>query len=623
MSRATPPSKVACACMPPSSRTCVHIEAWPRIPPPSRKGSGHGRRSHARVALYACARLLTVAPATACGARGPVPDRPQPIAYADTLPIPEPPPRAQNEVTRLIRVALAGEVSGALSPRAWLGAAREALNVDRYDDVPNSAWYERRNRSASMTPAEISRGPTTTDGPADGPLTIVAAKVEGISPGFTIEDSRGERYVLKFDPKGFLYLSSAAGVISNRLLYAAGYHVPEDYIFHFTVDRLRVEPGATYEDATFAERPLTLDVAREALTRTDTLPDGRYVAVASKFVPGPPKGPFLFEGTRDDDPNDWYPHEHRRELRGLRVVSSWINHVDMRFMNTLDAYVPPGYLRHYLIDFAATLGSGTIRPHEPREGLEYNLDFWDSIGRLLTLGFYRVGWEAVAWGPIHPTIGWMRGEEFEPQRWKPNWPNEAFNNMTVSDAYWGAKLVGGFDDERIRAAVAAGELPDAPAADTLAALLSARRDAIVEHWYGKVSPVENPLVLATSDGTLAIRLEDVGLRDGPWTYDDTRYEWKFDDPRTGEERRGTEIAGRYEHAVTVMPLGSKLVELEGPTPPLGTRPPAPDDRSTAPRSGYATLEIRIVRAGSGVEPRPARVYLRWTGDGYEVSGLEH
>jgi hypothetical protein len=399
--------------------------------------------------------------------------------------------------------------------------------------------------------------------------------------------------------------------------------VPEDYIFHFRFDRLRVEPGATYEDALLAERPLTLDVAREALTRTDTLPDGRYVAVASKFVPGPPKGPFLFGGTRDDDPNDWYPHEHRRELRGLRVVSSWINHVDMRFMNTLDAYVPPGYLRHYLIDFAATLGSGTIRPHEPREGLEYNLDFWDSLGRLLTLGFYRVGWEGVAWEPIHPTIGWMRGEEFEPQRWKPNWPNEAFNNMTVSDAYWGAKLVGAFDDEGIRAAVAAGELPDPWAADTLAALLSARRAAIVEHWYGKVSPVENPLVLATSDGTLAIRLEDVGLRDGPWTYEDTRYEWKFDDPRTGEGRRGTEIAGRFEHAVTVMPLGSKLVELEGPTPPLGARPPAPDDRSTAPRSGYATLEIRIVRAGSGVEPGPARIYLRWTGDGYEVAGLEH
>jgi len=539
---------------------------------------------------------ICVALATACGARVPVPERPQPIAYADTLPIPEPREREINEVTRLIRVALSGEVAGVLGPRAWLGPEREALNVDRFDDVPNSAWYVRRNRGGSMPPAEVNRGPTTTDGPADGPVTIVAAKVEGISPGFTIEDARGDRYVLKFDPKGFLYLSSAAGVISNRLLHAAGYHVPEDYIFHFTVDRLRVEPGATYEDVNFEERPLTLDVAREALTRTDTLPDGRYVAVASKFVPGVPKGPFLFEGRRDDDPNDWYPHEHRRELRGLRVVSSWINHVDMRFMNTLDAYVPPGYLRHYLIDFAATLGSGTIRPHEPREGLEYNLDFWDSLGRLLTLGFYRVGWEGVDWEPIHPTLGWLRGEGFEPPRWKPNWPNEAFNNMTVPDAYWGAKLVGGFDDERIRAAVAAGELPDPWAADTLTAILATRRDAIVRYWYGKVSPVEGPVVERRGDVSY-LRFTDLGLSDGPWSRAETRYEWRYA-AATGE--RGTSFE--------VTAIGPSGVEIALPA---------------VPGAGAATLEVRIVREGSGVEPRPARVYLRRTGEDFEVAGLEH
>lgn len=534
-----------------------------------------------------------------------MPERPQPIAYADTLPIPEPPEREINEVTRLIRVALSGEVAEALGPRAWLGAEREALNVDRFDDVPNSAWYVRRNRHGSMSTVEVRRGPTTSDGPADGPLTIVAAKVEGISPGFTIEDARGDRYVLKFDPKGFLYLSSAAGVISNRLLHAAGYHVPEDYMFHFRVDRLRVEPGATYEDASSVERPLTLEVAREALTRTDTLPDGRYVAVASKFVPGVPKGPFLFEGTRDDDPNDWYPHEHRRELRGLRVVSSWINHVDMRFMNTLDAYVSPGYLRHYLIDFAATLGSGTIRPHEPREGLEYNLDFWDSLGRLFTLGFYRVGWEGVEWEPIHPTVGWLRGEEFEPWRWKPNWPNKAFSRATDADAYWGAKLVGGFGDEHIRAAVAAGELPDPWAADTLATILSTRRDAIVRHWYGKVSPAENPRV-TDSDGLLAVAFDDIGLRDGPWTPDRSRYGWRFDDPALGIRREGEAPIGRRGHEV--------LVIVEGV---------AGSARGRDASSDLATLDIRIVREGSGVEPRPARIYLRWSGNGYEIVGLEH
>ena len=541
---------------------------------------------------------LFVVAAAACGGRPPLPERPQPIAYADTLPIPEPATWSPIEVAEQIRAATSGEVGDALNPRSIFGPHHEALNVDRLDDVPSSAWYERRNRGGSMTPDEVKRGPTSSEGPADGPLTIISAKVQGISPGFNVEDSLGDRYVVKFDPAGFLYLSSSAGVISNRLLHAAGYHVPEDYIFHFEFDRLRVEEGATYEDATFVERPLTLEVAREALTRTDTLPDGRYVAVASKFVPGPPKGPFSFHGTREDDPNDWYPHEHRRELRGLYVVSAWINHVDMRFMNTLDAYVPPGYLRHYLIDFAASLGSGTIRPHEPREGLEYNFDLWDTMGRLFSLGFHRVGWEDAEWEPIHPTVGWLPGgETFEPAEWKPNWPNRAFNHMTVRDAYWGAKLVGSFTDEQIRAAVAAGGLPDSPAADTLATILSTRRDAIVRHWYAKVSPVEEPVV-ARRGGAAVLRFTDRGACDGPWTLGSSRYTWRYD----GED-------GRREGVGAATPADDCDVEF-----------PLPDLR---PGDGTAELEVRIVRDGGGVEPRPARLYLRRSGDAYDVVGLEH
>ena len=556
--------------------------------------------------LAPVAALLFVA---ACGGRPPAPDRLQPIAYADTLPIPEPAEREVVEVQRLIAVASSGEVGNAIGLRALTGERREALNVDRFDEVVNSAWFEHRNGRERMPPGRVRIGPTTSSGPADGPLTIVAAKVQGISPGYTIRDTRGDRYVLKFDPKGFLYLSSAAGVISNRLLHAAGYHVPEDYIFHFHPDRLRVDPEATVTGDDFIERPLTLQVARDALERTDSLPDGGYVAVASKFVPGIPKGPFFFEGRRDDDPNDHYEHEHRRELRGLKVVSAWLNHVDMRFMNTLDAYVAPGYLRHYLIDFAATLGSGTIRPHEPREGLEYNFDLWDTLGRMVTLGFYRVGWEGVEWSPIHPTIGWMRGEAFEPDRWKPNWPNQAFNNLTTRDGYWGAKLVGSFTDEQIRAAVAAGELPDAWAADSLATILMTRRDAIVEHWYGKVSPVENPHVL-DSDDLVWVAFEDLGVRDGTWSPPDSRYEWRFEDPALDIRREGSWPVGHRGHEILL------IVEDDRPAEGAGRH-------SRAAAADYATLDVRIVREGSGVEPRPARIYLRWSGDRYEVVGLEH
>jgi hypothetical protein len=553
--------------------------------------------------VRAAAVALALTPVGCRGGMVP-PDRPQPIAYADTLPIREPANREASEVARLIPTAVSGEVSDVLGLRSLTGRKREALNVGRFDDVPNSAWFEHRNRGRTMSPEQVRVGPTTSAGPAPGPLTIVAAKVQGVSPGYTVKDSRGDRYVLKFDPVGFLYLSSGAGVISNRLLYAAGYHVPEDYIFRFTTDRLQVDPEATVSGDDFIERPLTLQVARDALSRTDSLPDGSYVAVASKFVPGPPKGPFYFEGTRGDDPNDHYRHEHRRELRGLSVVSAWINHVDMRFMNTLDAFVPPGYLRHYLIDFAATLGSGTLRPHEPREGLEYNFDFWDVMARLFTLGFYRVGWEAIESEPIHPTIGWLSGDSFDPEKWKANWPNAAFNNMTARDAYWGAKLVGAFDEARIRAAVAAGGLPDAEAAEALTRILLTRRAKIVEHWYAKVSPVENPVVVRAAGGFPVLRFEDLGITDGPWNGEGTRYGWSFEDPATGERAAGSDVSEREGNTVDIVLPGSG---------------------SDVSRNNvaYSTVDIVIVRDGAEVEPRPARVYLRWTENGYEIAGLEH
>ncbi|NIW47138.1 MAG: hypothetical protein GWN30_21030, partial [Gammaproteobacteria bacterium] len=60
------------------------------------------------------------------------------------------------------------------------------------------------------------------------------------------------------------------------------------------------------------------------------------------------------KGIRDDDLNDVIPHQHRRELRGLRVVAAWLNHFDTKANNTLDVYVEDGYVRHYLIDFGST-----------------------------------------------------------------------------------------------------------------------------------------------------------------------------------------------------------------------------------------------------------------------------
>ena len=379
--------------------------------------------------------------------------------------------------------------------------------------------------------------------------------------------------------------------------------------------------GATIRGQDFKDRPLTLDVALDVLALTDSLPDGRYLAVTSKFVPGPPKGPFFFDGVREDDPNDHYHHEYRRELRGLYVVSSWINHVDMRWMNTMDAYVPPGYLRHYLIDFAASLGSGTTRPHEPREGMEYNVDLWPSLGRAFTLGFYQVGWENMTWEVIDPTIGWLEGASFDPGGWKPNWPNRAFQLATDRDGYWGAKLVGSFSDEQIRAAVHAGRLPSRRAADTLASILMVRRDLVVSHWYAKVSPLENFEVEAMSavpvaggaQGSFGVRFDDLGIRAGLWTPSDVEYRWKLEHEALDRDWKG--VAGTVD-------VGEPQRVPIGP----GDRDPGrKGGGAMSPEDAVAKLEVRVVRRSTGHVHPPVTVWLEWVADAdsYRVVGLEH
>lgn len=557
----------------------------------------------------------------ACSGRAPVPLRPEPVPYADTLPIEEPPARSPSEAGRLFEISVGEAATRPFDLRRLAGARQEALNVTRYDDVVNSAWFEHRiDGPGGLTPAEVARGPADTPPADSGALTVVAGKSEGISPGFTVRDAAGHRYLFKFDPRGHLHLASSADVITSRLLWAAGYHVPEEYKVVFDPDRLVIGEGA---EVTLGgvDRPMEPAHVREILARTDSLPDGRYLALASRFVPGTPKGPFLFSGTRDTDPNDHYRHEHRRELRGLHVISAWLNHVDVRFANTLDAYVEPGYLRHYLIDMAASLGSGTIRAHRPREGAEHNFDFWPSLARLVTLGFYRVGWEGRDPEPLHPAVGWMRVEGFEPGGWKANWPNPAFWNMTPRDAYWAAKLVAAFRPAHLRAAVEAGRLPDAAATDTLVAALRHRRDRTVEHWFRAVTPLEEPELRSTGgEGgrRLELTFRDLALEEGVAEASGTRYRWRFRHPGLGREARGTGPAAdaRRQTLAVALPPGRESAGQVG-----GGKGGV--DAALRRADPVARIEVTAVRAaGAG---RAAVVHLLWRGPeaGYEVAGLEH
>ena len=70
---------------------------------------------------------------------------------------------------------------------------------------------------------------------------------------------------------------------------------------------------------------------------------------------------------------------------------------------------------------------------------------------------------------------------FDPAAWRPDYPNPAFDDRTERDIRWGARILAGFTDAHIRAAVGRGELPP-DAADYLTRVLIARRDKLVQRW---------------------------------------------------------------------------------------------------------------------------------------------
>lgn len=380
----------------------------------------------------------------------------------------------------------------------WLrkaaGASKEAYNTNAFDEVKNSSWFTNRNLVAPLEPSEVFRGPNTVDGP-DQSLgwTVIRAKTVGVTPGFSIRDSRGDTYVVKLDPPGNNGLNSATDVVVTKLLYAAGYNVPENYLVTFDPSILKVGEGVKFTGADGIKRAMTEQDLADILAKVELTDEGMIQGMASKYIDGKPIGPFLLKGTRADDPNDFIPHEHRRELRGLRVIFAWLGHYDTNVSNFLDGYVEEdgvNYVRHYLIDFGAALGSHPSGPKPADRGTEPYMDPVHMLNKSLEFGLVRRPrdyQEPVAF----PAIGRFSSENFHPKSFKFIFPTRAFEYYTPRDAYWGAKIVASFTEQQIRAAVESGNYNDSAVEDFLVRVLLERRDIVCRYWFNRMAPLDH------------------------------------------------------------------------------------------------------------------------------------
>lgn len=408
----------------------------------------------------------------------------------------EPPPRdASKAVGRKVSdyYDFAVQTFATRGERHPPGSYIPAQGVDTLGEPREGAWYTKRHYYRPMSIEELVRGPGNGAGPSDeGLWTVVKAKSEGVTPGFEIVDEQKRRYVLKFDPRRYPEIATAPDVLVSKFFHALGYHVPQNYIVEFTPDRLSLADNVTYLDDKGKVKRMTRRGLIELLLNTPSPRELHFRASASLYLDGKPLGPFRYYGMRSDDPNDIYPHEHRRELRGLAVFCAWLNHDDSRSINTQDMLVTRGqpfYVRHHLIDFGSTLGSASYGPNSPRSGSEYVFEWMPAVKNFASLGFH-VPWWAKAKYPKLKAAGIFESEVFDPERWVPEYPNPAFLNMLPDDAFWAAKQVMAFTDEQIHAIVRTGRYSDSRVVDYITKCLIERRDKIGAAYFRPVFPAD-------------------------------------------------------------------------------------------------------------------------------------
>lgn len=496
-------------------------------------------------------------------------------------------PREVVDLHERIRSLLGGADGG--------GVDAPAGNVNTIDEVPDSSWYTNRVGSRPLSAAEIVRGPNRDDGPADGIWWVTSGKNDGVTPGFTIEDARGVRWLLKFDPPGHEGMASCAEIISTKLLWALGYHVPENHLVRLRPDRLAMREGATVRPFGARTRRMRPDDILGILRGTPHDADGTYRVLASRMLEGAPLGGFRFHGTRPDDPNDVVPHEDRRELRALRVFSAWINHVEIRGSNTLDTLVVEGgraRVRHHLIDFGGTLGSATTGPRPRWLGYEYLWDGDRAWRSILSFGLGAPPWSGASFveGPV---IGRLEenGRAFDAEAWKPRIPNPAFARARADDTFWAARKLSAMSAALLRAVVGAAGVPDAGAEMRLVEVLRQRRDAILRRHLPAVNPIVDPRI----EGEVLVfgnAAVEAAVADAP-----PRYEavwWAFDN-QTG----------------ATAPLGET-----GAGGPRVATPGLP-----AAEGSYIRADVRAV-GGPAAWARPAHIYFRRDGSAWRLVGFE-
>jgi hypothetical protein len=451
----------------------------------------------------------------------------------------------------------------------------DAGDVNSFDDVARSSWFAPRRLDIGA----MARGPDTSGLPRP-PFTVLPDNPMGFaSGGFSIADSRGQRYEIIVDPPDRPEMRTAAAAIAARLVWALGFHTPPVFI------------GKVTEQDFWRSEGSTRDVP--AILKSGPPPvDGYYRVAALAWPTGLLLGRTGESGVRSDDPNDLVAHEDRRSLRALTVVAAWLQLEGFGPAKTLDRYVgapSEGHVLHYAVGLDDTLGAGqVVRVTDPPPGVGGG----SSLVRLLTLG--------LAPNPAPPptqiampSIGKL-DDDLDPKAYHPPMPWEPALRLLSPDGYWAAKRIAAISSAQIALAIDAGQLSDPRARRALQSALERRRARIVSYWMSRVVPLEPVALTGTR---LLLRDEAVANGVAPSNFADYQIEFLTD--------RGSAAADAI-----VMHLTGGTLEIELP--------------AGAVEAARKYLVVQVSgRRGRRALPRTFELHLKFFGGKLVVLGIRH
>jgi hypothetical protein len=167
-------------------------------------------------------------------------------------------------------------------------------------------------------------------------------------------------------------------------------------------------------------------------------------------------------------------------------------------------------VRHHLIDFGSTLGSGTVQAQSPRAGNEFLWESRPTFVTMLTLGFYVRPWIKVDY-PDMPSVGRFESDYFSPERWKPEYPNAAFAIARADDLFWAARILAAVPDDGVRAVVETAKYSDPKATEYIARMLTVRRKKVLASWLNGVNPIVNVALGSSGELTFENASEKTGV----------------------------------------------------------------------------------------------------------------